>query len=147
VDRDRKAREADVTERQKRGVVSFTRTLALLAALAALVFAGSLLLRHRVLPSGYDTVADATSPVTDAIKDAPPADKPAAAAEGVAESASQAKPIDWTMVASGLTFFFTAFGAISGAVLGWRKDRRHQRESDLRIRELELEISKLQQVG
>jgi hypothetical protein len=136
-----------VTEKQKRRVFGFTRALALLAALAALVFAGSLVLRHRVLPSGYDTMADAASPVTEAIKEAAPEDKPAAAAEGVAESASQAKPIDWTVVGSGLTFFFTAFGAISGAILGWRKDRRHQRESDLRIRELELEISRLQQAG
>ncbi|MDQ0465691.1 hypothetical protein QO010_003480 [Caulobacter ginsengisoli] len=133
-----------MTERQKQRVFGLTRTLALLAALAALIFAGSLVLRHRVLPSGYDTVADATSPVTDAIDAAPPEDKTAAAAEGVAESASQAKPVDWTMVVSGLTFAFTAFGAISGAILGWRKDQRHQRESDLRIRELELEISRLQ---
>lgn len=133
-----------MTERQRRRVLSFTRTLALFAALAALVFAGSMLLRHRVLPSGYDTVADATAPVTDAIDAAPMGEKSAAAAEGVAESASQAKPVDWTVVVSGLTFFFTAFGAISGAVLGWRKDQRHQRESDLRIRELELEISRLQ---
>lgn len=136
-----------MTDKQKRGVIGFTRILALLAATAALVFAGSLLLRHRVLPSGYDTVADATAPVTDAIREAPPEDKPAAAADGVAESASLAKPVDWTVVVSGLTFFFTAFGAVSSAILGWRKDRRHQRESDLRIRELELEISRLQRAG
>lgn len=136
-----------MTEKQKRRVFGFTRTLALFAALAALVFASSLVLRHRVLPSGYDTVADATAPVTDAMQAAPPEEKPAAVAEGVAESASQAKPIDWTVVVSGLTFFFTAFGAISGVILGWRKDQRHQRESDLRIRELELEISRLQKAG
>lgn len=133
-----------MTETQKRGVRTFTRTLTILTALAALVFVGSLALRHRVLPSGYDTVADATGPVTDAIDQAPVGEKSAAAAEGVAESASQAKPVDWTMIVSGLTFCFTAFGAISSAVLGWRKDQRHQRESDLRIRELELEISRLQ---
>lgn len=136
-----------MTEKQKRGVRTFTRTLTILTLLAAAVFAGSLALRHRVLPSGYDTMADATAPVTDAIQAAPPQDKPAAAAEGVAESASQAKPVDWTVVVSGLTFFFTAFGAVSSAILGWRKDRRHARESDLRIRELELEISRLQQAG
>ncbi len=133
-----------MTETQKRGVRTFTRTLTILTALAALVFVGSMVLRHRVLPSGYDTVADATSPVTDAIKEAQPGEKTAAAADAAAETASQAKPIDWTVVVSGLTFAFTAFGAISSAVFGWRKDQRHQRESDLRIRELELEISRLQ---
>lgn len=50
----------------------------------------------------------------------------------------------WTFIISVGTFLVTAMGAVSLALLSWRKDRREERESELRSRKLEKEIENLQ---
>lgn len=119
-------------------------------ALAALVFVGSAVVKPgQTLRT--DPVAAAVEPVTAAIEASPdtlvPGDIAQAAVDGAGEAAQEASPIDWAMIGSALTFFFTGLGALSGLVFGWRSDRRKERLAALRERELELEIARLRAVG
>ncbi len=122
-------------------------------ALAGLVFVGSLAMKPAQIET-TDPLAVAVEPVVQAVEAAPAQDGAtatgeiaAAAIEGAADAAQEASPIDWAMVGSALTFVLTALGALSTLIFTWRSDRRYERLTELRARELELEIDRLRAAG
>lgn len=126
----------------------------IIMALASLVFVGSAAIKPGQIER-TDPLRAAIEPVVEAVQAAPPeqgaAETAAAAAQGAAQGASdaaqEASPVDWAMIGSALTFLFTALGALSGVVFGWRNDRRRERLAELREHELTLEIARLRGLG
>ncbi len=53
----------------------------------------------------------------------------------------------WTLVISAATFVLALIAALSTGILGWRKDARDRKESELRNQKLALEIDNLKQAG
>ncbi|NBU28070.1 MAG: hypothetical protein EBS42_07620 [Caulobacteraceae bacterium] len=122
-------------------------------ALAGLVFVGSLAMKPAQIET-TDPLAVAVEPLVQAVEAAPAQDGATAtgeiavaAIEGAADAAQEASPIDWAMVGSALTFVLTALGALSTLIFTWRSDRRYERLTELRARELELEIDRLRAAG
>ena len=122
-------------------------------ALAGLVFVGSLAMKPAQVET-TDPLAVAVEPVVQAVEAAPAQDGAtatgqiaSAALEGATDAAKEASPIDWAMVGSALTFVLTALGALSTLIFTWRSDRRYERLTELRARELELEIDRLRAAG
>ena len=135
-------------ERRSRG-----RLALLVMAMAGLVFAGSLAMKPAQVET-TDPLAVAVEPVVQAVEAAPAQDGAtatgeiaSAALEGAADAAKEASPVDWAMIGSALTFLLTALGALSTLIVTWRSDRRYERLTELRARELELEIDRLRTLG